>query len=171
MSNAQADTTASASYSFPFDRQMFVTAFADSVQPLILKEWPDLSADALSQTGGDPEKVVDAIAAQTDHSRALIRKHLVEIAQVAGVGATGLETRLLELIRQLEQTAGLQERAERTREAVRELGEQGKHVIEEVRQVVPQAEEKMKDNVWTVVLAALGLGMLVGLVVGLTRGK
>jgi Na+/H+-dicarboxylate symporter len=36
---------------------------------------------------------------------------------------------------------------------------------------VEEAEATMKDNLWVSLIAALGLGVLAGLVMGLTRGR
>lgn len=169
-------------FAFDFDRDAFVQAFDGKVRPLVLAEW-SLDADAVDETGGDPDAIVALVTAETESSKALVRKHLTEIAEVAGVKARGLEARLTRLISRLEGATApvqervtqtqqaIQDRAVRTTEALRELSEQGHHVIEEVRQAVPQAEEKVKENLWTALLAALGLGVLLGLVVGLSRGR
>ena len=37
--------------------------------------------------------------------------------------------------------------------------------------VLPQAEAKVKENLWTSLLTALGLGLILGLVIGLTSGR
>lgn len=180
-------------YDFSFDRSAFAASFADKIQPLVVDEW-GLSADAVAATEGDPDKVVALVVAETESSKALARKHLTEIVEVAGIKARSMEARLQALIGRLEAATGpmqaraaetqealrerasqtqevLRERAARTQEAFRELSEQGQHVIEEVRQAVPQAEEKVKENLWTALLASLGLGLLLGLVVGLSRGR
>lgn len=172
----------SSGFAFEFDRDAFVEAFVGKVRPLVLAEWA-LDEDAVDETGGDPDAIVALVTAKTESSKALVRRHLTEIAEVAGVKVRSLEARLTRLISRLEgATAPVQERvsqtqqaiqarAVRTSEAIRELSEQGHHVIEEVRQAVPQAEEKVKENLWTALLAALGLGVLLGLVVGLSRGR
>ncbi|MFT4977555.1 MAG: ElaB/YqjD/DUF883 family membrane-anchored ribosome-binding protein [Myxococcota bacterium] len=194
MSDAESTEAApAAGHRFDFDRVAFVRAFADRVSPLVIEEW-DLDEEAVAQTEGDPDQLVALVVAKTDSSKALARKHLTEIAEVAGVKARGLEARLVGLISRLEKATApvqervartqeafheraartgeaLQDRATRTGEALRELSEQGQHVIEEVRQAVPQAEEKVKENLWTALLAALGVGLLLGLVVGLSRGR
>ena len=157
---------------FAFSREGFVAVFEEQVKPLILQEWDAVSATELAETGGEPEKVLALVVEKTDHSKARVRKHLNEIAEVAGVDAQGVEARLLRLLHRLESSAGpLQERAEQTREAVRELRDQGRVVLDEARQVFPRAEEKVKDNLWTALLASLGVGLLLGLIVGLSRGR
>jgi len=180
-------------FAFDFDRAVFTAAFAEKVQPLVIDEW-GLDPEAVAATGGDPDQLVTLVTEKTDSSKALARKHLSEIAEVAGVKVRGLEARLQGLIGRLEAATGpvgeraaqtqealraraaetqaaIHDRAARTQEALRELTEQGQHVIEEIQQAVPQAEETVKENLWTALLAALGIGLLMGLIVGLSRGR
>jgi len=37
--------------------------------------------------------------------------------------------------------------------------------------VIPQAEAKVRDNLWTSLFTALGVGLVVGLLIGLTSGR
>ena len=172
---AEATPSNGAASAFPFSAEGFSRSF-DAIRPLILQEWPQLTEEDLVAVDGDPEKIVEVVRQRTQHSRALIRKHLSEIAEVAGVDASGLEARLLRLVHALESQVGpVREKVKasgvRAEELADELGERGKVLLDEVKQTVPRAEEKLKENLWTTLLAALGLGLLVGLVVGLSRGR
>lgn len=141
----------------PFSLTDFADLF-DDVRPLILAEWPTLDAKALDATNADVDAIITLVAANTKHSKALVRKHLSEMAEVAGVGAVGVEARLLRLLHLLEHQ-------------LEPLQEGGRWAMEEMRQSMPQAKKKMRENLWTSMLASLGVGVLVGLVVGLTRGR
>jgi hypothetical protein len=153
----------------PFDADGFTAAFAEHIRPLILEEWPEVDAAALDATGGEPQAVIRAIAAATQHSKVLIRKQLAELAEVAGVGATGLEGRLLRVLHYLEGKASpVQEGAEKL---VEDLRERGASVGKQVGRKMQDAEGTLKENLWVTLLGALGLGLLVGLIVGLSRGR
>ena len=43
------------------DRAVFGTSFA-TLRPLVLDEWPELTADDLDHTGGDAERLVVLVA-------------------------------------------------------------------------------------------------------------
>lgn len=167
--------TASNTFEFPFSNEGFAASF-DRIKPLIREEWPAIDEEALDATEADPAKIVALVADRTEHSKALVRKHLGEIAEVAGVGAANFEQRLVRLIHLLEEKAepvqqGVANARKQATKLVHDVEERGGQLIDEVKQTVPKAEEKMKDNLWTSLLAALGVGVLLGLIVGLTRGR
>ena len=60
---------------------------------------------------------------------------------------------------------------EQARQQARQLRERGQHLAADVREAVPQAEEKLKENFWTTLLAALGIGVILGLLMGGSRGR
>ena len=104
------ETAPAAPYDFAFDRDAFAAAFTQKIQPLVVDEW-GLEADAVAETGGDPDKVIALVVSKTESSKALARKHLTEIVEVAGVKARGIEARLQALIGKLEDaTAPVQAR-------------------------------------------------------------
>lgn len=160
---------------YPFSIQGFRDAF-DAVRPLVLAEWPEVDAKSLDATEADPDKVVALVAEKTQRSKALVRKHLAEIAEVAGVDARGLEGRVLRLIHALEsKLEPVQETLGRTQEsakaALETLEARGKHVVSDVKKAGEDVEDALKNNIWRSLFAALGVGVLVGLVLGLTRGR
>lgn len=152
----------------PFSPEGFTAAFPQ-IRPLVLDQWPEVDADALDGTEGDPDAVVVLVADATQHTKALVRKQLGELAEVAGVDASGIEARLVRLLHYLEGKAEpVAGEAKRLADTVRERGEDvGKQVAGKVH----EAEDTMKDNLWMSLLAALGLGLVAGLLVGLTRGR
>lgn len=153
---------------YPFSIQGFRSAF-DTVRPLVLAEWPDLDPDALDQTEADPDRIVALVSEKTQHSKALVRKHLAEIAEVAGVDARGLEGRVLRLIHALE--GRLEPVQETAMAAVQQIESRSRHVVEDVKKAGADVEDTLKQNVWRSLFGALGIGVLIGLVIGLTRGR
>lgn len=153
---------------FPFSREEFREGFPE-IRRLVLEEWPNLDAEALDATEGRVDAVLELVVSATQHSRVLVRKHLAEIAEVAGVQANGIEERLVRLLHYLEDKAEpVGREAQRLASDVRDRGEQ---VGRQVATKVHDAEDTMKDNLWVSLMAALGLGLVAGLIVGLTRGR
>lgn len=55
---------------------------------------------------------------------------------------------------------------------IQNLEEKSKQIVGTVRNdVLPQAEATVRENVWVSILTALGFGLILGLVVGLTSGR
>lgn len=168
-------TVATEPETYPFSIQAFRTSF-DTVRPLLLAEWPELDAAALDLTDADPDRIVALVTEKTQSSKALVRKHLAEIAEVAGVDARGLEGRVLRLIHALEgklepvqETLGRHQ--ETAKAALAELESRSKHVVADVKKAGADVEDTLKGNIWRSLFGALGIGVLIGLVIGLTRGR
>ncbi len=170
MADAQpaSNGTKSNGYVYPFDRDSFAAAFGD-VKKLILDEWPDVPSEALDATAGDPDNVVELVTKSTQHSKALVRKHMAEIAEVADIDSKTLEGRMVRLLHRLEQKT--EPVVSGARAAVSELETQSARLRKDAGALQHQAEDKIKDNLWQSLIAALGVGLLLGLVVGLTRGR
>lgn len=168
-------TVADTTDAYPFSIQGFRSAF-DAVRPLVLAEWPELDPARLDETGADPDQIVSLVTSTTQHSKALVKKHLAEIAEVAGVDARGIEGRMLRLIHALEgKLEPVQETLGRTQEkamaAVHELEAHSRHVVADVKKAGADVEDTLKSNIWRSLFGALGIGVLIGLVLGLTRGR
>lgn len=157
-----------AALAFPFSEDAFRGAFTE-VSRLICEEWPQIGREALDETDGDAQKVLELVVGVTGHSKVMVRKHLGEIAEVAGIEASGIEARLVRLLHFLEDKADpIGQEAQRLAGQVRDRGVSvGKSVADSVQ----EAEGTMKDNLWISLITALGLGVLAGLIVGLTRGR
>lgn len=156
-----------------FDAALFTESFA-TLRPLIRQEWPAVEEEALEATAGDAQKVVALIAERTERSQVRIRHTLADLVDFAGVETVpaekaGLEGRLLDVLQRLEKhVEPVQAQA---RQQAQQLRERGQHLAEDMRAAVPQAEEKLKENFWTTLLAALGLGVILGLLMGGGRGR
>lgn len=127
-----------------------------ALKPLLREEWPELDEAALDETGGDRAALIALIATRTEHSKALVRRQLGELEEIArkGKGRAGLE------------------QLEKLEAAVRKLEGQAQDVVSHVKKdLVPQAETRVKENLITSLLGALLIGMLLGLIMGGRRGR
>lgn len=125
----------------------------ETLKPLLLAEWPTLDRAALDATLGDLDAVVELIAGATDKPRTLIR------AQVDDLMALGSERRV-------------RATAARIDEALRRLEERAGVVRDHVKKdLVPEAEQKVKENLLMSLLIALGVGLVLGLLMGGRRGR
>jgi hypothetical protein len=127
----------------------------ESLKKAILAEWPVVDGAALDETAGDLEKVVELVAKVTEHTRALVRRQLAELQSLDA--ARGRRTadageRAVEIIERLEQ---------RTTELVKELR----------GTALAYAKAKARENIFTTILAALGIGLILGLLFGGRRGR
>lgn len=157
------------------DRAVFGTSFA-TLRPLVLDEWPELTADDLDHTGGDAERLVVLVASVTGHTRALVRQQLVELGQCAAPRAApaSLEARLVRLLASLEgeDTARPDPHSGgQARGLFGELRAEGQHLVEEVRESVTSTQDTLRQNFWTTLLATLGLGFIAGILVGHRRER
>lgn len=119
------------------------------LKPLLLQEYPQIDAQTLDANNSDPEKLINFIAKKTDHTRTKVRRDIDELSQI--VRANG-EGRLRRAMHVLEERS--QELATRFQE-----------------EIVPKAEQQMREYLWTSVFSALGVGVVIGLLFGLTRGR
>jgi hypothetical protein len=156
-------------------RAVFGTSFA-TLRPLVLDEWPELTADDVDHTDGDAERLVMLVASVTGHTRALVRQQLVELGQCAAPRAApaSLEERLARVLDALE--GGDTPRPDprprtRTRGMLGELRAEGQHLVEEVRESVSSTQDTLRQNFWTTLFATLGLGFIAGILVGHRRER
>jgi hypothetical protein len=134
----------------------------DGLKPLICAEWPAVEEASLAETGGDYAKVVELIAKTTDHTKALVRRHLGELQQIAEADtkATNGEGALAAAQRTLQET-------------LRKLQAKAAELGEYVRsQAIADAKAKAEQHPLATLLMAVGLGFLLGFVLrGLGRGR
>jgi hypothetical protein len=114
----------------------------DKLTPLIREEWPALDAARLAETKGDYDQVVALIAAETKHTKALVRKQLEELKRVSQDKNDELGS-----LRQI-----LDRMQARTVELAGYVREQ----------MMPEATQRAKKNFFTTLLIAIGLGFIVG---------
>lgn len=123
--------------------------------PLILAEWPQLSKDALLQTEGDLEQAIAHISAHTQQTRTLVQEHLKELATVAAKRSATLRSQTHAKVDGL-----VQDLEQRTEQLMQEFKSE----------ILPELENKARSNIGSSLLMALGLGFILGLLVGGRRG-
>ncbi len=134
----------------------FKTDF-DRVAPLIREEWPEVEQDALLETGGTLEKVVDLVAGKTERTKALVKRQLRELHEIATTA--GKEKPSLD--------GALHEIEARAREILEKIEAKGGEAAAQIKkEVVPKAEEKVKENLLTSLLITLGFGFILGILFG-----
>ena len=119
------------------------------ITPLIKEEWPGLDDQALAGTEGDLEKVVDLVAAHVERTRVAVRRQLGELHALATRAPEGHKDLdgILSTVRRLEALAA--DEAKRVRAAMQ-----------------PRVEAKVRENVWTSLFWALGIGFILGILFG-----
>jgi ElaB/YqjD/DUF883 family membrane-anchored ribosome-binding protein len=147
-----------------------------SLRPLILEEWPGLDGAALDATGGAFDAVLTLIVAHTDHTRLRVRRHLEELIELAAPHRQGLEARLLDLLDRLDAgseplQAKASEAAEAAREVLHDVEGRAGDLARDAKAQLPLAEAHMRDNLWSTVFGALGIGLIFGLLWGTSRGR
>ena len=157
------------------DRTVFGASFV-TLRPLVLNEWPELTATDLDHTDGDAERLVALVASVTGHTRALVRQQLTELGQCAAPAAplASLEARLARVLDALEGGEAPAPDAQphaRGRGLIGELREEGRHLVTEVRSSVSSTQRTLRQNFWTTLFATLGLGFLAGVLVGHRRER
>ena len=133
---------------FQLSEEAFRRSFAE-MRPLIRKEWPQVDDASLDATGGDLGGVVELISKKTDQTPEKVRKQLAELSEIAENAGNNIEKRLNVIIENLEAKS--------------------KQLMGNIRNdVLPQAEATVRENLWASILVAMGLGLVLGLVVGLS---
>lgn len=152
-----------------------VRAVWDRLQPAILEEWPQVTAEALRGTDGELEAVVALIAEASDRTRLWVRKHLAELVELLAPPRTGLEERLHRLLARLEGAEPLRGKAQAAataaREVLHEVEARAEDLARDVQSQLPKAEGHLRENLWTSLLGALGVGLILGLLWGTSRGR
>jgi ElaB/YqjD/DUF883 family membrane-anchored ribosome-binding protein len=129
----------------------------EAVVPLIREEWPDVEKDALDGTGGSLDKVVALVAAKTEHTKALVKRQLSELHELSQKS----EKKPMNL------ESALEDIEARARDLLDKIEAKGGEAAEHIkREVVPVAEEKVKENLLTSLLITLGLGFILGILFG-----
>lgn len=122
-----------------------------AVLPLIQREWPAVDPDALEQSGGDYDAVVEIIATETEHTKALVRKQLNELRDVASTNGT------------TSNGAAANGEEKRIRQLLEKLQSRSNDVAKYVRaQMVTDAKKQVGDNPLVALLMAIGLGFVLG---------
>lgn len=135
-----------------------------ALRSLILEEWKQLKPDALANTQGDLEKVIDHIANQTEKTRTLVRRQLEELYSLADLSQTNVENGLAKAQEQV--SSNLENLLDRIEQRTEKLLNQFE------KEVLPEVNAKVRKNIGTSLLTTLGIGFILGLVVGgFDRGR
>jgi ElaB/YqjD/DUF883 family membrane-anchored ribosome-binding protein len=135
-----------------------------ALRSLILEEWKQLKPDALANTQGDLEKVIDHIATQTEKTRTLVRRQLEELYNLADLSQTNVENGLAKAQEQV--SSNLENLLDRIEQRTERLLNQFE------KEVLPEVNAKVRKNIGTSLLTTLGVGFILGLVVGgFDRGR
>lgn len=141
-----------------------------AIAPLILEEWPSISHDNLMATEGEFDRVVDHVASVTDRTRLLVRQQLRELYQLAILPpAQPRRSRLSERLTQLANGALSDSELNQTLTLLEERTEE---LLGQVKkEILPELNEKVRNNVGGSLLTALGVGFILGLLLGGSRGR
>jgi len=142
----------------------------EAIAPLILEEWSSISPDSLMATEGEFDPVVDHIASVTDRTRLLVRQQLRELYLLAVVEPAPVRrSPLSERLSQLADSPLSESDLKMTLAALEARTEE---VLEQFKKdVLPELNEKVRSNVGGSLLTALGIGFVLGLLFGGSRGR
>jgi len=153
----------------PLPPDQFKQHFA-AIAPLILEEWSDLSQDSLLATAGELDPVVTYIASVTEQTRTLTRRQLRELYQLALAEKTPKHSGRLS--KTLTELTGKPISDTDLKDTVELLEQRTEKLIEQLKQeVLPELSQKVRNNVGGSLLTALGIGFILGLLLGGSRGR
>ncbi|MBW4521989.1 MAG: hypothetical protein KME16_20095 [Scytolyngbya sp. HA4215-MV1] len=136
----------------------------NTLRSLILEEWKQVKPDALAETHGDLEKVIDYISTQTERTRTLVRRQLEELYNLADLSQSKVENGLAKAQEQV--SSNLESLLERIEQRTERLLNQFE------KEVLPEVNAKVRKNIGTSLFTTLGIGFILGLVVGgFDRGR
>jgi hypothetical protein len=131
------------------------------LMPLLSEEWPQLHPEELFATGGDLEQLVTYISTQTEHTRALTRRHLGELYSLWLTNVAEPTPSRMDELRSHSQVNQLLE----------DLEARTDYLIKEFKsELLPELEQKARSNLGTTLVITLGLGFILGLLAGGKRG-
>ena len=150
----------------------------DALGRLVVEEWGDDGRAAWDAAAGDREQLIAVLSERTGRTRTLLRRQLAELDELpreGGGSATSHRARpstntAADGVAQA--AASLSELGRRVEAAVREVEGRAQAALGEVTDTkLPQAEAKIRENLLTSLLMALGFGLLVGIIVGGSLGR
>ncbi len=126
----------------------FEAAMEAGVVPLMVSEWPEVDRALLDGAGNDLGEVVEVISTATGRTKTLVKSQLAELAVYA----------------KADDDSGSDD-LNRMRRMLKNLEEKSQEIAEFARgQLLPQAKEKVQENLVVSLLVAVGLGFLLGFV-------
>jgi hypothetical protein len=128
-----------------------------TLKDAILAEWPVVDGDSLTATDGELEKVVALVAAKTEHTKTLVRRHLAELSTLDGKSADGGTSKKW---------------ATQGKEMFEKFEKRTADLVKELRgTVLVNAKDKVQQNLLVSLLMALGFGLVLGVIFGSLRGR
>jgi methyl-accepting chemotaxis protein len=149
----------------------------DALARLVVEEWGDDGRAAWDAAAGDHEALITQLSERTGRTRTLLRRQLAELDELSrevGAGATSRRASPASAAADgvAQAAASLSELGRRVEAAVREVEGRAQAALGEVTDTkLPQAEAKIRENLLTSLLMALGFGLLVGIIVGGSLGR
>jgi hypothetical protein len=142
----------------------------EGIAPLILEEWPEVAPESLRATEGELNQVIEYVATSTDHTRALIRFQLRELYQI--VASEQSQSELSRLSQRLSQLANDHLSESNLKDTVTRLEEQTEELLAQFKKdVLPELNKKVRNNVGGSLLTVLGIGFILGWLFGGGRGR
>ncbi|PZO44404.1 MAG: hypothetical protein DCF21_13405 [Leptolyngbya sp.] len=143
----------------------------ESMVPLLLSEWPQLTKENLAATEGDVDSTVVYISDETDRTKTLVRRQINELATLVEVdapapgkvAANGASSASLEPAGPL----GIDKSS--IDNLLDDLESRTENLIQELKaEMLPELEKRARGNLGQSLLIALGIGFVLGLIL---RGK
>lgn len=159
------------------------------LMPLIQAEWPNIDTDVIKAAEGDLAAIVDYIAAQTEHTRTLVRRQLAElnslairdrIATEAPIKSATNGNRIDPHTNASTDTGTDHKTSNGNSSGLSSEIDQVLQVLERhtddllqqfKKDVLPEVSDRARSNIGTSLLTALGIGFLLGIIIGGGRGR
>ncbi len=125
----------------------FENAMQAGLTPLLLEEWPEIDRAALDGAGQDLGEVVGVISTSTGRTKTLVKAQISELAVYAQSESDEKKDEL-----------------SRIKNMINRLESKSQEMVEYARGQIPQAQEKVRENLVVSLLVAVGLGFLLGFV-------
>lgn len=163
------------------------------LMPLIQAEWPNIDTDVIKAAEGDLAAIVDYIAAQTEHTRTLVRRQLAELNSLAIRDRIAAEAPIKSVTNgnRIDNRIDTHTNASTDTETNNKTSngnssglsseiDQVLQVLERhtddllqqfKKDVLPEVSDRARSNIGTSLLTALGIGFLLGIIIGGGRGR
>jgi hypothetical protein len=133
--------------------------------PLIVEEWPQIDQEVLENYQGDLDQTIDYIASQSERTRTLVRLHLAELSRIANLEDTSSDNTTKPRNGRSPSATSLLNN-EVTHKLDRLLDTLENRAEKILTQVETEVSQKARENIGVSLLAALGLGFILGLLFG-----
>ncbi len=138
-----------------------------------------MDTEVIRAAEGDVDAVVDYIAAQTEHTRTLVRRQLAELNGLAIRDRIAKEAQTKPAANGSSTTStstsnntngsGLSSEIDQILQVLERHTED--LVVQFKKDVLPEVGDRARSNIGTSLLTALGIGFLLGIIIGGGRGR